>query len=37
MKGAGLAALNAKLKAANLTEVSLDVREPAPPRRGRGR
>ncbi len=37
MKGAGLTALNAKLKAANLTEVSLDVKEPAPPRRGRGR
>lgn len=37
MKGAGLTALNAKLKAANLAEVSLDIKEPAAPRRGRGR
>src|SRR6185295_2315169 len=37
MKGAGLTALNAKLKDANLPEVSLDVKEPAAPRRGRGR
>jgi hypothetical protein len=35
MKGAGLTALNAKLKEANLPEVSLDVKEPAAPRRGR--